>query len=206
MRPTASTSHLGASQYPDMSQFPHLAAYPYSYALESEPDMAALLDVAPCDERGRQRKFVENLVQRRERVEFLRRREWTRRISAWIDQSTVASDAQTRQPLAYAWEDVLAAADADASGSFYGDTRRLPDVIDETDEPGPECAPYVIYTASPRPRSPSQTGQDIESETSYSPSSTASPVARRGSWRGAHSRHSSLSSISEEDEGGPPRF
>ena len=224
----------------------------------------------------KQSRSTESLTQRKDRVEFLRRREWTRRIAASGDQPvlpTVSSplpvssllgsqatlpcpwasfpviparrrDADAgsvvsprqRRERTYSWEDIVAAADAAASTFDYdssGYTGR-PDTIDETDED----EPYVIYTASPRasPSSPSSTpfslsapsayntytphtpGTTVIYSTSPSHSPTLSPLSspaaavpsigsggphysRRASWRGPHSRHSSLSSISEEDEG-----
>ena len=236
----------------------------------------------------KQSRSTESLTQRKDRVEFLRRREWTRRIAAGGDQPivpTVSSplpllslpchrgalpcphtsppakrlqdvDADAlsvspsfppqRRERTYSWEDIVAAADAAASTFDYnssGYTGR-PDTIDETDED----EPYVIYTATPRasafapisslsfspsnsfsiaspfaytytPNTPMANVIYSTSSPSHSPSRspTLSPLSspavvpsignggpqygRRASWRGPHSRHSSLSSISEEDEG-----
>ncbi len=41
------------------------------------------------DDRGRLQPFVETSEQRRARVEFMRRRDFTRRISAWLQESQV---------------------------------------------------------------------------------------------------------------------
>ncbi|PIL25997.1 hypothetical protein GSI_11751 [Ganoderma sinense ZZ0214-1] len=189
----------------------------------------------------KQSRSTESLTQRKDRVEFLRRREWTRRIAASGDQPIVP----TRRERTYSWEDIVAAADAAASTYDYNSSGYAgrPDTIDETDED----EPYVIYTATPRASafaptssfsfSPS-TSFSLASPSPYtytpntpvanviystspfhspSPSPTLSPLSspaavpsignggpqygRRASWRGPHSRHSSLSSISEEDEG-----
>ena len=93
--------------------------------------------------KARQTKFVESTAQRRQRVEFLRRREWTRRIAEWIDSAAAGNSAadapqakvrvspalphatlhiradmptitaQALAPITYSWVDILAAADAD---------------------------------------------------------------------------------------------
>ncbi|TFK85188.1 hypothetical protein K466DRAFT_566773 [Polyporus arcularius HHB13444] len=181
----------------------------------------------------KQSRSTENLTQRKDRVEFLRRREWTRRVAASSDQPVVP----TRRARTYSWEDIVAAADAAASTFDYNSSGAgRPDTIDESDELD---EPYVIYTATPRPllqsansypapsvhayTPPHTLGGDVIYSTSSpspspSPSPTLSPLpatspvrdmnlpligyqSRRGPWRGPHSRHSSLSSISEEDEG-----
>lgn len=50
-------------------------------------------DGAPVyDARGRQKTFVESLAQRRERIEFLKRREWARRVTEWV-RETNSQDA-----------------------------------------------------------------------------------------------------------------
>ncbi|KAI0744614.1 hypothetical protein C8Q76DRAFT_700421 [Earliella scabrosa] len=223
----------------------------------------------------KQSKSTESLTQRKDRVEFLRRREWTRRVAAGNDQPvapTVSTPSATRafsapardtpyvpfihasRPVnamhetdaqfppqrrarTYSWEDIIAAADAAASTFDYNSSGSAgrPDTIDEADED----EPYVIYSTSPRP--PLQSAHSFPAPSPYtytphtpgtviystspspspSPSPTLSPLpsntavrdlpqiglggpyhhSRRVSWRGPHSRHSSLSSISEEDEG-----
>ncbi|OCH90861.1 hypothetical protein OBBRIDRAFT_803684 [Obba rivulosa] len=145
------------------------------------------------DERGRQKKFVESSAQRRERVEFLRRREWTRRIAEWINDSATVKDKSQMPSPAYSMEDFLAAT---RQRHYIGP----PDVA-EPDEP------YVIYTASPASsvsRSdtpPAATLPSLDAPlASASPPAMHPPLQRRRSRGGPHSRHSSLSSISEEDE------
>nr|VWP01723.1 Hsp70 [Ganoderma boninense] len=239
----------------------------------------------------KQSRSTESLTQRKDRVEFLRRREWTRRIAASGDQPivpTVSSpflllsppclrgllpcphtslpakcshhvdvDANADAPYSsappppqrrertYSWEDIVAAADAAASTYDYNSSGYAgrPDTIDETDED----EPYVIYTATPRasafaptsslsfspstsfslaspsaytytPNTPvanviysTSASQSPSTSPTLSPLSSSAPMpsignggpqhGRRASWRGPHSRHSSLSSISEEDEG-----
>ncbi|TBU31294.1 hypothetical protein BD309DRAFT_953934 [Dichomitus squalens] len=224
-----------ASSSSNLIQFPKLPAVSSS-PWDSTADK--LFPPQPQPSRAgrtlKQSRSTESLTQRKDRVEFLRRREWTRRIAASGDQPVLP----TRRERTYSWEDIVAAADAAASTFDYnssGYTGR-PDTINETDE---DEEPYVIYTASPRasyssssptlfslsapsaytaytPHTPGATVIYSTSSPSHSPtlSPLSSPAAavpsiglggphhvRRASWRGPHSRHSSLSSISEEDEG-----
>ncbi|KAI0712780.1 hypothetical protein C8T65DRAFT_695283 [Cerioporus squamosus] len=224
---------MASSSMSNMIQFPRLPSESPSW----EGDR--FLPAHPLPPRtGRtlkQSRSTESLTQRKDRVDFLRRREWTRRVAASSDQPVVPS----RRARTYSWEDIVAAADAAANTFDYnssGGYAGRPDTIDETDEAD---EPYVIYTATPRPPLQSSNSYPIPSALAYTPSHTpggnviystsspspspspsptlsplptSSPVrdmnlpligyhARRGSWRGPHSRHSSLSSISEEDEG-----
>ncbi|EJF57460.1 hypothetical protein DICSQDRAFT_140344 [Dichomitus squalens LYAD-421 SS1] len=267
-----------ASSSSNLIQFPKLPAVSSS-PWDSTADK--LFPPQPQPSRAgrtlKQSRSTESLTQRKDRVEFLRRREWTRRIAASGDQPVLptvssplpassllrsqatlpcpwaafpvqparcrdadarAASTQQRRERTYSWEDIVAAADAAASTFDYnssGYTGR-PDTINETDE---DEEPYVIYTASPRasyssssptlfslsapsaytaytPHTPGATVIYSTSSPSHSPtlSPLSSPAAavpsiglggphhvRRASWRGPHSRHSSLSSISEEDEG-----
>lgn len=180
--------------------------------------------------KGRQDKFLESTAQRRQRVEFLRRREWTRRIAEWIDSAAAGSssssaDAKVRvfppvpharphhcinpqalAPITYSWVDILAAADADDD---YEDTPAFvpsaptpspsphphPSVTHPYTPDGQDDEPYIIYTASPRSRA---------STPAPTPAYPARPPAlqpvRRRPGLSPRSRHSSLSSISEEVE------
>ncbi|KAI0632949.1 hypothetical protein C8Q77DRAFT_857135 [Trametes polyzona] len=217
-----------SSMYSNMIQFPRLPSVPEIW--DTTADEPVFLPPRPTNLReGRklkQSKSTESLTQRKDRVEFLRRREWTRRVASGGDQP--------KRSRTYSWEDIVAAADAAANSWDYyapqasGYARR-PDTIDETDE---SDEPYVIYTATPRPPAPSAYTPSVPGATvlystspshSPSPSPTLSPLPTtspvrdlsppssvaglgnpyysRRAWRGPHSRHSSLSSISEEDEG-----
>ena len=283
----ASTSTSNAN----MIQFPRLPSVSHVWAGTGDKGLPGYPLPPRAGRSLKQSRSTESLTQRKDRVEFLRRREWTRRIAASGDQPIVptvssplllpslpchhgalpcphtslpakrpqaadvdanadalscsASSPPQRRERTYSWEDIVAAADAAASTYDYnssGYTGR-PDTIDETDED----EPYVIYTATPRASafaptsslsfSPS-TSFSLASPSAYtytpntpvanviystspshspSPSPTLSPLSspatvpsigngglqygRRASWRGPHSRHSSLSSISEEDEG-----
>ncbi|KAI0759020.1 hypothetical protein C8Q74DRAFT_279392 [Fomes fomentarius] len=226
----ASSSHTS-----NIIQFPRLPSVSPVWDVTGDNTFLA----APLPPRAgrtlKQSKSTESLTQRKDRVEFLRRREWTRRAAAGNDQPI----AQTTRARTYSWEDIIAAADAAASTFDYNSSGYAgrPDTIDEADE----GEPYVIYSTSPRPPlqsahsfpSPSPSPYTYTPHTpggtviystspshSPSPSPTLSPpparnsvrdlpqisngspyYGRRLSWCGPHSRHSSLSSISEEDEG-----
>ncbi|KIJ60907.1 hypothetical protein HYDPIDRAFT_31785 [Hydnomerulius pinastri MD-312] len=53
-------------------------------------------DAAPVyDTRGRQKHFVESSAQRRERIEFLKRREWARRVAEWVRETSSRKDVTT---------------------------------------------------------------------------------------------------------------
>ncbi|KAH9837723.1 uncharacterized protein C8Q71DRAFT_754142 [Rhodofomes roseus] len=169
------------------------------------PSLPWTPDAAPIDlylasqahdaAKGRQTKFVESLQQRRQRVEFLRRREWTRRIAEWID-SAAGPEAKALAPITYSWVDILAAADADDD---YEDPLAPAPYPSFPCAPAytpaaPDAEPYIIYTASPR--------------SSTSPArppalNTAPPPVLRRTHAEPRSRHSSLSSISEEEEPAP---
>ena len=260
-----------------MIQFPRLPTVAGPWDAPMDKHLSAQPPLPRAKHALKPSRSTESLTQRKDRVEFLRRREWTRRAAAGGDQSSVPpvsislvhaaaprpppvpcshpdsatayvnADASRTQRRArtYSWEDIVAAADAAASNFDYSPSGSpyvgRPDTIDETDEADEE--PYIIYTATPRP--PAQHASPLSlpashayptfentpgaviystspsSSPSPSPSPTLSPIpastpvlvptlgiggpyfnhARRASLRGPHSRHSSLSSISEEDEG-----
>ncbi|CCM00704.1 uncharacterized protein FIBRA_02744 [Fibroporia radiculosa] len=153
------------------------------------------------DSKGRLGKFEETAAQRRERVEFLRRREWTRRIAEWIEHS---ANSQELAHITHSWADILAAADA---VDDLDDTASSPYTLEE-----PEPEPYIIYTASPRSGSfscsiPSYTPPSpAHTLPSPAPRSSHSQPRRKRSGGLPRSRHSSLSSISEEEEAAAPCF
>ncbi|KAH9852930.1 hypothetical protein C2E23DRAFT_139045 [Lenzites betulinus] len=231
---------VSSSLHSNMIQFPCLPSVQEAWNVSADEHhyLPARPHTSRDGRRLKQSKSTESLDQRKDRVEFLRRREWTRRVASAGDlQHTPTKRART-----YSWEDIIAAADAAASSWDFTSPAsvRRPDTIDELDESDDE--PYVIYTATPRPHAPSAytpaplpiPGASVLYSTSGSGSSSpysdsspspspshASPAypvrdlsplghaglgganpyfARRG-LRGPHSRHSSLSSISEEDEG-----
>ncbi|KZT03294.1 uncharacterized protein LAESUDRAFT_716305 [Laetiporus sulphureus 93-53] len=186
---------------------PHYASgstpsYPFpSYpSNQAAPWSATPADVdaystALYDSNTAQKKLVETLAQRRQRVDFLRRREWTRRIAEWLEHSATA-DAKDIAPITHSWVDILAAADA---VDDYDEMTANPYTPEEPSYP----EPYIIYTASPRPGpAPSMDTNTPNQKHTQAPSHDLSRAAprRQRSFRQPRSRHSSLSSISEEDE------
>ncbi|KAH9921153.1 uncharacterized protein B0H18DRAFT_1213139 [Fomitopsis serialis] len=174
---------------------------------------------AQAPAKARQDKFVESVAQRKERVEFLRRREWTRRIAEWID-SAAGADAKVRAPHRAVMRD--ASADAHTPQALppitYSRRRDYEDAPPPAqpapyrypshphDEPE-SMEPYIIYTASPR----SHPAPALPSSYTPPPAYPARPPAlnmqgapmRQRSAAELRSRHSSLSSISEEEEPAP---
>ncbi|KAH9943774.1 hypothetical protein B0H21DRAFT_823544 [Amylocystis lapponica] len=156
------------------------------------------------DDRGRQRRFIESMAQRRERVEFLRRREWTRRIADWVHHRAAQTPRHSIAHTPYAWAHILAALDA-----LPLDDAPPPDSERGDPDPDPDHdhEPYVIYTASPR-RTASPARTDTPSPRpaldapALAPAPTLTPQRRRTRCD-PRSRHSSLSSICEEDELAP---
>ncbi|KAL6308931.1 hypothetical protein BKA93DRAFT_486664 [Sparassis latifolia] len=233
---SSSQNPSGGDSYARAVQFP----YSYSAADSSYlPPMGPQYPLyqtprAAHDDRGRQKKFIESSAQRRGRVEFIRRREWTHRITDWVNQyaspspkvSSPCSIPYTSSaflispfvhspPLqlgtTYTWDHLLRYVDDDDYAAS------APDTLDDPDD----AEPYIIYTASPRPR-PSDTPSPSPSLSSVSSSSSCSsatataasssptflppaPRVRRRPHEIPRSRHSSLSSISEEDEYAHPR-
>ncbi|KAI0369272.1 hypothetical protein BV20DRAFT_372246 [Pilatotrama ljubarskyi] len=240
-----------SSYHSNMIQFPRLPSVPESWdTSRDEPLLPLARPRNAHDARTlKTSRSSESLTHRKDRVEFLRRREWTRRVATGGDQpSSIPKRART-----YSWEDIIAAADAAADSWDYYSAPQLPPR--RAPQPQPDTLddePYVIYTATPQPRArahphasapgPLRPSAAISAYTPHtpeplvlystspsspshspapSPSPTLSPLpgpargasppssfapglgfGRRGGWRaGPHSRHSSLSSISEEDEG-----
>ncbi|GBE87163.1 hypothetical protein SCP_1004100 [Sparassis crispa] len=207
---SSSQNPSGGDSYARAVQFP----YSYSAADSSYlPPMGPQYPLyqtprAAHDDRGRQKKFIESSAQRRGRVEFIRRREWTHRITDWVNQYASPSP---KLGTTYTWDHLLRYVDDDDYAAS------APDTLDDPDD----AEPYIIYTASPRPR-PSDTPSPSPSLSSVSSSSSCSsatataasssptflppaPRVRRRPHEIPRSRHSSLSSISEEDEYAHPR-
>ncbi|KAI0339094.1 hypothetical protein BDW22DRAFT_1432002 [Trametopsis cervina] len=134
------------------------------------------------DHRGRLQPFVETEEQRRARVEFMRKREFSRRISAWLADSKSENSESIRK----------------SSSSSSSDCDSL-HTIDEDDESSE--ADMIIYSTSPAPgmRWPVSTPSSYTvTNNAYNNTSGASrPRHLRTSSR--TSSFSSLSSISEED-------
>jgi len=141
------------------------------------------------DEKGRQIQYVETEVQRRERMEFIRKREWARRVSAWIQESQSGDD--------YYHQDLLYDSAMSAFTTYSTVTTDGPSIPSSEDYYDDHDG-YIIYSSSPS--SPSSSTSTLTEE-SISPSSSPTsckPWPRR-SPRPTR-RHPSLSSINEEPE------
>jgi hypothetical protein len=64
----------------------------------TSPSMAPISPIR-YDDKGRQVDYVESALQRQERVAFIRKREWARRMSAWIQQSQFVNEHYNRDVL-----------------------------------------------------------------------------------------------------------
>ncbi|KAF9238675.1 hypothetical protein BU15DRAFT_75121 [Melanogaster broomeanus] len=64
-------------------------AYPTLNDYHFPTNMTSFSNDSPpvYDTRGRQRTFVESEAQRKERIEFLKRREWARRVTEWVRET-----------------------------------------------------------------------------------------------------------------------
>ena len=152
------------------------------------------------DHRGRLQPYVETSEQRRARLEFLRKREFSRRISAWLEDSSKPEVRPSPSPgnAERAAHTLSSCSQTSESSSRTGslkssssDTDSL-HTIDEDDEVEGE----VIYSTSPAASrwasSPTPASTAITNN-----NTNGRPRALRASSRS--SSFSSLSSISEED-------
>ncbi|KAH9979621.1 hypothetical protein BJV74DRAFT_124825 [Russula compacta] len=159
-------------------------------------------------------------VQRLRRIEFLRRREWMRRVVAWVDgishSSTPTSSPSTASPKsacnAGPYNYTQHRDSADSPTLFYSSSPSLASRSDEDDEP------YLIYSTPlpsaaqpssvpplPTPSPSPPVTKSVAPAPVYTPAVPAphiSPPPQAPSSRRIHGRMRSLSSIREEDEGG----
>jgi len=156
-------------------------------------------------------------VHRLRRVEFLRHREWMRRVVAWVDgvsHGTIppvspfsASKSAHHQPGPYNYTQQRDPVDSPTL--FYSSTPSLAGRSDEDDEP------YLIYSTPlpgsaspasvPSSPSPSPVPKLVTPTPVYTPAVPPphiSPPPQAPSSRRIHGRMRSLSSIREEDEVG----
>ncbi|KAF8841864.1 hypothetical protein BDN67DRAFT_966579 [Paxillus ammoniavirescens] len=147
-------------------------------------------DGAPVyDARGRQKTFVESLAQRRERIEFLKRREWARRVTEWVretnSQEAVTTFGRSRPfPPTPVQEPYLK---SHVKSTPQASVIPFPQAEEEE--------PYIIYSSSPT-SSLSSLSEDINPVLPLSSSLNAvggvSQPAQRSS-SGHHRRRSSAS-------------
>lgn len=94
--------------------------------------------------RGRQAQYTESASQRRERVEFLRKREWARRVAEWIRETSARQDV-----LSFGHSGSFASPfsqDLDSPRLSSSSTSSLPLSRDSSDD---DDEPYIIYSSSP---------------------------------------------------------
>ncbi|KAI9435495.1 hypothetical protein H4582DRAFT_2079601 [Lactarius indigo] len=158
-------------------------------------------------------------VQRLRRIEFLRRREWMRRVVAWVDgishgmtptlsPSPTSSSKSAHSPGPYKYTPPRDSADVPIL--YYSSSPSLAGRSDEEDEP------YVIYSTplpgntspsltSPSPSPSPPAAMTIALAPNYTPAVPPPhipPPPQAPSSRRIHGRMRSLSSIREEDEAG----
>ena len=178
------------------------------------------------DTLGRQKTFIESAMQRRERIEFLKQREWIRRVTEWVRETNAQKDSvRTLSRLADFILLIL------SSQPIFGRSIRSYSPFSQDTPIAPQasvipfpCAeeeeeePYIIYSSSPS-SSLSSLSEEITPvlplnggpSPSFSPPVTGvpQPTQRRSSGhhrrcsssslRG-HTRKQSLSSICEVPE------
>lgn len=72
---------------------PYSSGYPVHDLLVASPCSSTTpLHTPPYDVRGRQQQFVETAQQRKARLEFLKKREWARRVAEWIRETSARQD------------------------------------------------------------------------------------------------------------------
>ncbi|KIM90020.1 hypothetical protein PILCRDRAFT_812823 [Piloderma croceum F 1598] len=142
------------------------------------------------DEKGRQIDYIESAAQRQERIAFIKKREWARRVSSWIQQSRSVDEHYHRDVL-------YDSAMSTSKPKVTWDTISIPESPEEYYD---DNEPYIIYSSSPSsPSSSTSTLSDENASPLSSPTSSKFPQRRSPRPR---RRHLSLSSINEEPEEG----
>ncbi|KAI0063365.1 hypothetical protein BV25DRAFT_1915276 [Artomyces pyxidatus] len=131
---------------------------------------------------GRERE-----VQRLQKVEFLRQREWMRRVEAWVEGVNSGMTTSQAHPRLPTYTQSPYTLPADTPETYYSSSSSLA----ARSEPAVEEEPYVIYS-TPLPNTP---------KVAAIPKTAPPPAPPIPTRRTIHSRYSSLSSIREEDEG-----
>ena len=158
------------------------------------------------DQMGRQIHYLESAVQRQERIAFIKKREWARRVSTWIQESRSVDEHYYRDVL---YDSAMVNYSTLGRGADFNkpcpqstskpkvtwDTISIPESPEEYYD---DNEPYIIYSSSPSSPSSSTSALSDESA-SPSPSPTSSKFPQRRSPR-PRRRHLSLSSINEEPE------
>lgn len=116
----------------------------------------------PYDVRGRQQHFIETTQQRKERIEFLKKREWARRVAEWIRATSARQDVMT-----FGCSGSLAASSAMPDNSNRSTASASSLSLSSSEE---EEEPYVIYSSSP-----SSSMSSLSDDLSISSVSTSHP-------------------------------
>ena len=159
--------------------------------------------------KDRQMQFVETPIQRHERIAFIRRREWARRVSAWIDNSNSVSDDYRRDVLydsAMVHRSLLQVHSWSILWHSSQNTQPTPPKSTSWDIPLPKYdddEPYIIYSSSGNsstssPSSSNSALSDDSSSPSTSPMRPHPPPYPMA--KAPRRKRSSLSSINEEPE------
>ncbi|KAN0079928.1 hypothetical protein V8E55_009494 [Tylopilus felleus] len=92
------------------------------------------------DAHGRQKTYIESAMQRRERIEFLKKREWVRRVTEWVRETSAQQNypifgRSTRSYVPFSFRDAGIASQPSIIPFPYAE--------EEEEEP------YIIYSSSP---------------------------------------------------------
>ncbi|TFK48286.1 hypothetical protein OE88DRAFT_568093 [Heliocybe sulcata] len=206
--PLAMSSPSSSSCTPPSPPPPRLPSLAAGYTSVSPPSH---------DHRGRLQSYVENPAQRRERVEFIKRRENLRRVRAWVHDLSESGLAEVEhvedvrgkvrltsrsrglkltctQPQKHVDAPICTRSPAQSQVIYH--TSPSPSPSPSWLDPS---EPHIFYLTSGHPSPPSSSSS--WSPSSSPPTSVGSLSPERGGKRfGKHSRQSSLESISEEGE------
>ncbi|KAF7975267.1 hypothetical protein HWV62_10148 [Athelia sp. TMB] len=178
------------------------------YSFPTAPVVTAL-PPARYDAFGRQHPFVESALQRRERIAFLRKREWARRVSSWIQHTQGAelayNTASPAELVSAVFRDKVVegkqrAWEADAStGPIAEDAEEEPYVLYSSSAPSSASSSASDLSLSPAHAHPPHLPADSVSFPSSLPAAS-SPKGRRPAAGSHRRRQLSLSSINEDPE------
>jgi len=73
-----------------------LTAQQSSYIVRLLTPLPIPIQPTQYDEKGRQMQYVESTLQRRERIAFLKKREWARRVVLWLNHTALMDSVVSR--------------------------------------------------------------------------------------------------------------
>jgi len=155
------------------------------------PFLPTMTGPSQYGEKGRQIKFVGTAVQRRERVDFLKKRAWARRVSTWIQHNQpVVNERDYEHVVIY-----------DSALSMSGSRPKVawdPISIPESREEDVIAnEPYIIYSSSSSSPTPSTSTLSDKGTSPIAITASSKPSSRRSP---RLRRPVSLSSINEDPE------